>query len=57
LFVTHDVAEAAYLADRVILLASRPARIARTTSVELPRPRTRDSVELAHVIRTIEAPA
>jgi ABC-type nitrate/sulfonate/bicarbonate transport system ATPase subunit len=56
-FVTHDVAEAAYLADRVIVLGDRPARITRTTAVELPRPRTRDSVELVHVIRTIEAAA
>jgi ABC-type nitrate/sulfonate/bicarbonate transport system ATPase subunit len=56
-FVTHDVAEAAYLADRVILLGDRPARITRATAVELERPRTRDSLELVQVIRAIEAPA
>jgi len=40
LFVTHDVEEALILADRVVLLASRPCRIAREFEVRLPRPRS-----------------
>ncbi|MDR0568165.1 MAG: ABC transporter ATP-binding protein [Spirochaetaceae bacterium] len=40
LFVTHDVDEALLLSDRVILLAARPGRIARTFEVDLPRPRS-----------------
>jgi NitT/TauT family transport system ATP-binding protein len=39
LFVTHDVREAVRLADRVVLLTSRPGRVAEDVSVELPRPR------------------
>jgi NitT/TauT family transport system ATP-binding protein len=39
LFVTHNTREAACLADRVIVLTSRPARIASVVTVGLPRPR------------------
>jgi ABC-type nitrate/sulfonate/bicarbonate transport system ATPase subunit len=38
-FVTHDIEEAAQLADRVIVLTDRPARICRKLRVDLPRPR------------------
>ncbi len=39
LFATHDVLEAATLADRVIVLSSRPGRIVAEIPVDLPRPR------------------
>jgi NitT/TauT family transport system ATP-binding protein len=39
MFVTHNTREAACLADRVVVLTSRPARIASTLTVGLPRPR------------------
>jgi NitT/TauT family transport system ATP-binding protein len=39
LFVTHDVREAVRLADRVVLLTSRPGRVAEDLDVGLPRPR------------------
>ena len=38
-FVTHDLAEAITLADRVIVLTSRPGRIKHVHTVKLPRPR------------------
>jgi NitT/TauT family transport system ATP-binding protein len=39
LLVTHDVDEAAYLADRIVVLSASPALVKETIDVELPRPR------------------
>ncbi|MEW1588668.1 ABC transporter ATP-binding protein [Micromonospora vinacea] len=49
LFVTHNVREAARLADRIILLSSRPGRIIYSTEVNIPRPRRIDSPEVAAI--------
>ncbi|MFF3851547.1 ABC transporter ATP-binding protein [Micromonospora sp. NPDC002575] len=49
LFVTHNVREAARLADRIILLSSRPGRIIYSTRVDVPRPRRIDSPEIASI--------
>ena len=38
-FVTHDLTEAIALADRVLLMSSRPGRIVRADQVDIPRPR------------------
>jgi NitT/TauT family transport system ATP-binding protein len=38
-FVTHDIEEAIYLADRVVVLSARPARIKEEVRIKLPRPR------------------
>jgi sulfonate transport system ATP-binding protein len=49
LLVTHDLDEAVYLADRVVLLGERPAQVQLTRNVNLPRPRARGDLELAAI--------
>ena len=44
LFVTHDVEEAIFLADRVIVLASRPGRVKKILPIAIERPRRFDVV-------------
>jgi NitT/TauT family transport system ATP-binding protein len=39
IFVTHDIDEAIYLADRVIVFTARPGRIKADIRIDLPRPR------------------
>jgi NitT/TauT family transport system ATP-binding protein len=58
LFVTHNVREAVRLAQRVVLLSSRPGRVARQWTVDIPQPRRIEdapvaelSVEITEVLR------
>jgi NitT/TauT family transport system ATP-binding protein len=53
LFVTHNVREAVRLGDRVVLLASRPGRVAEIYPVSIPRPRRIDSPEVATLAANI----
>jgi ABC-type nitrate/sulfonate/bicarbonate transport system ATPase subunit len=45
LLVTHDIDEAIYMSERIVIMTSRPGRIERTIPVNLPRPRLRNSPE------------
>ena len=47
LFVTHNAREAVLLGDRVLVFTSRPGRVAHEIQVDLPRPRSLGSPELA----------
>jgi NitT/TauT family transport system ATP-binding protein len=42
IFVTHDISEAVYLADRVIVLGSRPGHVRADVAIDFPRPRELD---------------
>ena len=44
-FVTHDVDEAVYLADKIVILDKNPGRIAKIVEVDIERPRKRESPE------------
>jgi NitT/TauT family transport system ATP-binding protein len=52
LFVTHDIDESVYLADRVVVLTHSPTVVKEIVPVELPRPRdqiaTKETAEFAH---------
>jgi NitT/TauT family transport system ATP-binding protein len=53
LLVTHDIDEAVYLADRVVILSSSPTRVKESIPIDLPRPRdqisTKELPEFAHL--------
>jgi NitT/TauT family transport system ATP-binding protein len=49
LFVTHNVREAVRLAERVVLLSSRPGRIAHEWRVDIPQPRRIEDAEVAEL--------
>ncbi|MFO7987464.1 MAG: ABC transporter ATP-binding protein [Desulfatiglandaceae bacterium] len=53
LFVTHNVDEAVFLSDHIVILSKRPARILRTSAVTCPRPRDRTSTECNAVRREV----
>jgi NitT/TauT family transport system ATP-binding protein len=65
IFVTHDIDEAVYMADRVVALTHRPTRVLETVHVDLPRPRdqlaTKEMPEFArlrnHVYRLVRQQA
>ncbi len=52
-FVTHNVEEAVYLSDRILVMSERPARILKTIHLTSPHPRDRASLELNQIKRRI----
>ena len=55
LFVTHNVREASRLGDRIVLLSSRPGRVAAEFAVDVPRPRRIESPEIAAIAAEVTA--
>ena len=53
LFVTHDIEEATYLADRVVVLAGAPGRTVADHAIETPRPRRRNDDAEAAIVADI----
>jgi NitT/TauT family transport system ATP-binding protein len=58
-FITHDIAEAVYMSDRVVVMSPRPGRIIADISIDLERPRSDETradpryVELSTEIRSL----
>ncbi len=52
LFITHDLDEAIYLSDRIVVLGARPGRIQEIIEVPVSRPRTTEQLLSAHFLAT-----
>jgi len=52
-FVTHSIEEAAFLADKIVILSPRPAKVLKSLQVNLPKPRDRTSDEFVRLKREI----
>jgi len=52
-FVTHNVDEAVFLSDRIVVLSPRPSTVVRIFDLDLPRPRERTSAAVSAVRREI----
>ncbi len=53
LFVTHDIDEAAYLADRVVVLSGAPGQIIAEHRISAPHPRRRGAAAEAEIVRAV----
>ncbi|HEX5500460.1 MAG TPA: ABC transporter ATP-binding protein [Thermomicrobiales bacterium] len=57
IFVTHNVSEAIFLGDRVVVLTPRPGQLAHVFPIDLPRPRTVEMTfepDFIHLVREIK---
>ncbi len=53
LFVTHDIEEATYLADRVVVLAGAPGRAVADHAIDLARPRRRSDLAVTDIVADV----
>lgn len=57
-FITHDIAEAVFVADRVVIMSNRPSTVKEIVQIDLPRPRNaavKESAEFAAYVNRIAA--
>lgn len=52
-FITHSVDESVFLADRILILSSRPGHVVKEYKIDLPRPRDRGDPEFIAIRRSI----
>ncbi|HEU5129790.1 MAG TPA: ABC transporter ATP-binding protein [Glycomyces sp.] len=58
-FITHDIGEAVFLSDRIVVLAPRPGRVKEVVDIDLPRPRdsevrfTKEFADYHHHVRSL----
>ena len=56
IFVTHNIAEAVYLSDKICVLSPHPGRLSAVVPVDLPRPRTKamkDTMEFTDLVAKV----
>ncbi len=53
LFVTHDIDEAVYMADKVVALGGKPGVVRSNRKIDVPRPRRRGSIALAEIAQDV----
>ena len=54
IFITHSIPEAAFLADRIVVLSPRPGRIVHVETVALPRPRGIEAMAAPEFVATCD---
>jgi NitT/TauT family transport system ATP-binding protein len=53
-FVTHDLQEAAFLSNRIVVMSARPGTIQEIVDVPIPHPRTRDILDSSEFVATVK---
>ena len=54
-FVTHSIEEAVFLADKIVVLTPRPAKVSEVINIEMPKPRDRASLEFLEVRKSVHS--